>query len=416
MMGEPGGSERENGHTRGRAVPGAVLTPSGARETLSPHSSGEALGGGGGDDRSIRLLLVEDDPESSQALKTVLEKRQVVVTTVAEGEEALRCFHEQSFDVVVADICLQGISGVELLRRIREDRPDFPVILLTGFDSLESAVQAVKLGAQDYILKPLDGVDDLLLPVAKAVRHHRLLVRNRLLEEDRRRAQEELESSHAELRAVSARLVETEEAERKRLGRELHDQVGRNLTTLACSLVMAGKQLPKSGGEDAARCLADALLQIEGMAEQIRHLVFELRPSELDDYGLPAALRWYGEYFSQRTGIPVDVRAAELKSRPASNVETALFRIAQEALNNVAKHAHAGQVTVTLDETEKGVCLVIADDGIGCDATAAGKGPARSGWGLRSMKERAVAVGGRMSVHSQSGQGVRVVVETEVSP
>ena len=143
----------------------------------------------------IRLLMVEDDRDSAQALKGMLERRGVIVRVVETAEEGFRAFRTGPLDVIVADIRLRGKSGIELLSDIRMEQPDFPVILLTGFDSLETAIQAVRLGAQDYILKPVDSVEDVLMPVAKAVRHHRLLLRNRALEQD-------LRTSEARFRTV----------------------------------------------------------------------------------------------------------------------------------------------------------------------------------------------------------------------
>jgi PAS domain S-box-containing protein len=146
-------------------------------------------------DRPISLLLVEDDPESGQALKNMLDKRQISTLMVEDAEDAFGAFKTGHFDVIVADIRLKGKSGIDLLGEIREEDTDFPVILLTGFDSLESAIQAVRLGAQDYILKPLDTIDDLLAPVKKVVHTHRLLLRTRALEQ-------RLRDSEARFRAV----------------------------------------------------------------------------------------------------------------------------------------------------------------------------------------------------------------------
>jgi signal transduction histidine kinase len=364
-------------------------------------------------DEQIRVLLVEDDADSGEALKAMLKKRDTVVTLVPDAEQALRLFKPDAFDILVVDIRLQGMSGVDLLGHIRQIDGDFPVILLTGFDSLESAIQAVRLGAQDYILKPLDRIDDLLLPIKKAVNTHRLLLLNRKLEEERRVAHEELERSREELRALSARLAETEETERRRLGRDLHDQAGQMLTALGISLAIARNQLPRDCEAEAVHRLDDAMRQLETMAEQIRHVMSELRPPMLDDYGLSAALQWYGEQFSRRTRLPVEVQAVELAHRSPANVEAALFRITQEALSNVAKHAQARKVVVTLEEKNPGVRLTIADDGVGFDPRTVREKQARSGWGVLLMRERAMAVGGRMSMYSAPGKGVRVVVETE---
>jgi PAS domain S-box-containing protein len=135
------------------------------------------------DEQQIRLLLVEDDIEAGSSMKAMLEKRGVAVELVERADRALDQFSAEVCDVIVADIRLEDRSGMELLGEIRKQSHSFPVILLTGFDSMESAIQAVRLGAQDYILKPLSSIDDLLKPVEKAVREHRMLMRNRALEQ-----------------------------------------------------------------------------------------------------------------------------------------------------------------------------------------------------------------------------------------
>jgi signal transduction histidine kinase len=143
---------------------------------------------GGKESGKTLLLLVEDDQDSAQATANLIEKRDIGVTSVATGEAALSLWKMGSFDIIVSDIRLPGMSGVDLLKHIRKLSPEFPVILITGYDSLETAVQAVRLGAQDYILKPLNSIQDLLIPVMNAVAHARLLKRYRDLEESLVRA------------------------------------------------------------------------------------------------------------------------------------------------------------------------------------------------------------------------------------
>ena len=145
-------------------------------------------------DAPIRLLLVEDDEESGAALVNMLRKRGVDTVMEQDAALAMRRLETEEFDVVVADIRLDGMSGVELLGAIRQKAGGFPVILLTGYDSLESAIQAVRLGAQDYILKPLESIDDLLRPVRKAVKAHRLLLRNVALEAELRESERRFRS------------------------------------------------------------------------------------------------------------------------------------------------------------------------------------------------------------------------------
>jgi two-component system sensor histidine kinase UhpB len=150
---------------------------------------------------------------------------------------------------------------------------------------------------------------------------------------------------------------------------------------------------------------------VEDTAKDIRDVMAELRPPVLDDYGLIAALRWYCGQFSERTGIATMVQGDESMARVSMAVETSLFRIAQEGLTNVAKHAQASQVTVTLERVPEGVRLAIVDDGVGFDPESVRWTVEQPRWGLLAIRERAAAVGGQLHVKSEPGQGTEVVVE-----
>ena len=222
--------------------------------------------------------------------------------------------------------------------------------------------------------------------------------------EDRKRAEQASRDAAAELQALSRRLVELQESERRALARELHDRLGETLTALSINLGMLNRRGDSAGR--AAR-VKDSLALVKAAAAAIENIAGDLRPPMLDDHGLAAALEWYGKQFSQRVGVAVSVQA-ERDTRLAPEVETALFRIAQEALNNVAKHARARNVAITLWRAASDVVMSIADDGIGLAATRPGE---RSGLGLVTMRERAQAIGGRFVVEPVSEGGTRLTVK-----
>jgi two-component system sensor histidine kinase DegS len=136
-----------------------------------------------------------------------------------------------------------------------------------------------------------------------------------------------------------------------------------------------------------------------------------LRPVGLDDYGLVSAMRWYSKRFSVRTGIPVEVLANENYERLALSIETELFRIAQEAFNNIIKHAKATQVKVIYTRNKKKIRFAISDNGKGFDSDAIFNEPQKIGWGLLLMKERARAIHGKLFVDSQPGKGTTITVD-----
>lgn len=228
---------------------------------------------------------------------------------------------------------------------------------------------------------------------------------------ERKRAEEEIVRQSGLLRALGARLAEVEETGRQHLARELHDHVCQSLTALGLTLTLLRTQMPRKAAAKLRGRLAEAVALVEQIGETIRDVMAELRPPMLDDYGLLSALRWYGAEFSDKTGIRVDVQGQEAVPRLAAPVELALFRIVQEAMANVAKHARATGVVLTEAEDNGMVRLVIADNGAGFDLGQLGQPEGRHLWGLMTMSERAAAAGGRCRIESQPGQGTRVVVE-----
>ena len=216
------------------------------------------------------------------------------------------------------------------------------------------------------------------------------------------------------LHQVSVRMTNADEALRKRLARELHDRVGQTITALGINLNVVQESLPHEKPELHER-LNECIGEIEDISDIIRNVMAELRPAVLDDYGLAAALRWYGEKFAHRTGIDVDLVDTFAPLRMPTDVETALFRIAQEALTNISKHAHANTVTLALTGDASAVSLVIEDDGHGFDAHHGDVFQQRGRWGLLTMQERAEGVGGQCTFTCTPGHGVTVTVVVERS-
>lgn len=222
---------------------------------------------------------------------------------------------------------------------------------------------------------------------------------------------DEANRSRERQQALSRQLAQTQETERRNLSRELHDDAGQKLTALSLSLNMIRSQLPADSPASLHTLLNDSQKLIEEVVDRVRDVMGGLRPPVLDDYGLLAAFRWYGEQFSRRTGIEVKVAGDELTPRLPPDVETALFRIGQEALTNVAKHAQARRVMITMELADRKARLVIADDGAGFEVAMLNRHTGRYHWGLAIMRERAEAAGGRMTIDSTPGKGTQIVIE-----
>jgi len=185
---------------------------------------------------------------------------------------------------------------------------------------------------------------------------------------------------------------------------ELHDQVGQNLTALSINLDMLARRMNALDTEGVRR-LQDSIALLEATAQSIESVLDDLRPPMLDDWGIGPTVQWVAEAFSTRTEIPVRIQVRGAERRIDRQKELALIRVVQEALNNVAKHAHARIVDVVLHWRASSVLVEIADDGIGVEHHGSGE---RRGLGLLSMRERMQAAHGLLEIESAPGKGTRV--------
>ena len=231
---------------------------------------------------------------------------------------------------------------------------------------------------------------------------------------ERRLLEKELKSSREQLRSISQQLVKGDEIQRKRLAMELHDQVGQNLTVLGINLHIIRDLLTDQEEKSMRSRIDDSLQLVEQTGLQTRDIMANLRPSVLDDYGLLATLHWFGQRCATRTGLKVVVEGRDLVPRPDATVETVLYRIAQEAVHNVVKHASADQIIIYVGADDQKVLLTIEDNGKGFDVAAPGQKGKPEGWGLSIMRERAISVGGDCHLHSRPGQGTMVTVEVPI--
>lgn len=210
---------------------------------------------------------------------------------------------------------------------------------------------------------------------------------------------------------VSRRLVAVQESERRELANHLHDLVGQKLTVLSINLNIVKNQLSSDQATQIGTRLDASLQLVEETMESIRDVITELRPTVLDDHGLTSALRWYAEQFAKRTEVATSMITQGPAHRLPPAAEEAFFRIAQEALANVAKYARTRKAIVTLEATLRSICLTISDDGCGFVPTAERPPDRNHGWGLMIMRERAETVGAQLSVESAPGLGTRISVK-----
>jgi signal transduction histidine kinase len=371
------------------------------------------------------ILIVDDEPNVREFIVKVLHRAGHQVVEAAQGVEALEQIRARRPDLVISDVLLPQMDGLELVRRLRQqsDTAQIPILMMSGVfqqDEVRSLTQAC--GVIDLIPKPSASAD-ICQAVDRALRcsppkeflfsstefdenHARLLTdkitaKIKELEEEaaaRRRMAERV-------RTLSARLLEVQESERRHLARELHDEIGQHLTGLQLVLDF-GSNLSL---QEAKAKLHQARAAVAILLGQVRQLAFDLRPAMLDHLGLLPALLWLFERYTSQTRVRVHFRHEGLNSRFAALTETTAYRLIQEALTNVARHAGVVEVAVRVWVQEGWLNVQVEDQGRGYDpATALASGTTT---GLAGMEERVRLLDGTMQIDSMPGAGTHVMAQ-----
>lgn len=223
-----------------------------------------------------------------------------------------------------------------------------------------------------------------------------------------------LRESEKRLRFLSSRLIAAQEQERWRISKELHDEMGHSLAVLKHRVRAVLHRLPRSLPELRAEC-SETVKHIDMMIENMRRLLQDLRPSVLDDLGLSAALAWMVEKFEKQYRVDVFVKMTDIDRclRPESQIN--LYRIFQEGLTNIGKHAHASRVSLTIRQNAATICFELADNGVGFDlAEIKQRNPMDKGMGLETIQERAFMIGAELDITSKIGQGSRLMLKMPV--
>jgi signal transduction histidine kinase len=334
---------------------------------------------------SSRILVVDDEPLNRILLSTSLQEAGYLVETAEDGQEALDMVRARPFDAVLLDLIMPRMDGYQVLAEMKQDAAlrRTPVIVVSSSDEIDSIVRCIEMGATDYLSKPFDPV----------LLHARIRASLASLHEERM----------ALLRERFAQVTAAQEEERQRMARELHDGLGPTLASLSIRLLTAQRQLQREGHPLAGE-IGELAVQVRTSILDIRRLIQDLRPVALDELGLAPALREHLARCAKDRGLTVAF-AADDGERLPSPVETALFRIVQEAVNNVIRHAQAQHLSVTLARAPGRVQVCIADDGQGFDTQLP-----RGGHhiGLWSMAERVEQLGGQFELRSTPGQGTTV--------
>lgn len=360
------------------------------------------------------ILMVDDEPGNLLALEGLLEPLGQNLLRAQSGEEALRMVLKHNLAVILLDVRMPGLDGFETARMIhsRERSRHTPIIFLTGVSlEMESAFRGYEAGAVDYLIKPIVA-EVLRSKVSVFVDLHKKNVALTSEIKERKIAEAQLRDSEVQLRALAARLISIREEERARIAREVHDELGQVLTGLKMDVTWLARRL--AGAEEPLVEKAEAMCRlIDSTMHLIRRISTGLRPEILDDMGLVAAFGWQAKEFQKRMGMRCRLKLPEEQVDLDKELSTAVFRIFQEILTNIARHAKASSVDVTLSISEDLLKLDVADDGIGITESQIG---GRESLGLLGMQERAQLFGGVVNIQGVPGRGTTVSVSIPILP
>jgi len=335
-----------------------------------------------------RILVVEDESIVARDIQfQLLELGYEVAGHAARGDEAIELAGAIRPDLVLMDIQLAGEMDGIAAARVMRNQFGLPVVFLTAFAADDTLDRAKLSEPYGYILKPFSE-RELRTVLTMALYKHQ--------------AEAKLWENTLQLQSMSRRVLEAQETERRRVAHELHDELGQALTAIKINLQSRGHF--QGGATDSLdveniRILDDAL-------QQVRRLALALRPSMLDDLGLGPALQWLGEQTALRSGLEVKLDIPPLEPRLPPEMETACFRIVQEALTNITRHAKAKHVSIALQRQETSMVLTVNDDGCGFDLAAVRARAIQGGSiGVLGMQERAMLIGGQLDITSSPGQG-----------
>ena len=360
------------------------------------------------------ILIVDDDPASITVMQEILAGQGARLVTATSGEEALRKVLDDDFAAILMDVRMPGIDGFTTASMIRERKRSryTPIIFVTGHaEDLTTMFKGYRAGAVDFIVKPV--IPDVLRSkLAVFVGLHDM---NRILNAElaeRTLTEQRLRASEENLRALASHLQSVREEERIHIAREIHDELGQALTGLKFELNTFAKHF--DGDDAAARHDKQQAMNvaIDRIINSVRRIASGLRPEVLDEIGLAAAFDWQAREFQRRTGIRCHVNIPVQFSDPDKERSTALFRIFQELLTNVARHANATRVNVALSEGEAALALCVEDNGRGIKETEA---QSPRSLGFLGLRERVLAFGGTIDVKGDEGKGTRVCVSIPVT-
>src|SRR5215470_15389545 len=346
----------------------------------------------------VNILMVDDQPAKLLSYEAILRELGENLIKANSGREALDRLLKTDIAVVLMDVSMPELDGFELADMIRQ-HPRFQQTAIIFISAVHMSdldrLQGYQRGAVDYISVPI--IPELLRAKVSV-----------FAELHRQRRQ--LEVLNQELRRLSSSLIATQDEERRRIARELHDGLGQELS--AAKMMVEGLIRPDQSADWKARAATEAATSIQRAIQQVRSISHLLHPPLLDEVGLRCALEQYVEGFARRSGIEtlIDPEASTFP-RLTPELETAIFRIVQEALTNVFRHSEARKARVTLLKRDKQIVITVRDDGKGIGEHVIEFRPGSLGIGIAGMRQRVKEFGGEFQIlNAAPGTSVEVVI------
>lgn len=346
-------------------------------------------------ERRIRVLLVEDDEDDYTLVRDLLADSPHVnydIEWVTSYDQALEAMRAPNHDICLLDYRLGERNGLALLYEAIGKAYCIPIVFVTGQGDYEIDMEAMKAGAADFL--------------TKGELNRSLLERSIRYAIQRRRILENLRESESQCRLLSSQLLGAQENERRNIAREIHDSIGQILAAIKFGAEDALDKLRLGDSGGAIAKLENVLPMLRNASDEARRIQMDLRPSILDDLGILVTINWVCREFQKvYSAIEIEKRIGIEENEVPQSLKITLYRIIQEALNNIAKHSKGNRVVLSLERNDSGIALTVQDNGQGFDPEEVRR-RYRKGMGLSSMKERADLSGGTFSIQSEIGKGI----------
>ena len=412
------------------------------------------------------IMVVDDNSATRKLLSNLLNRNGYVVRSADSGPSAIKSVTSRLPDLILLDVMMIGMDGIEVCRRLKSknNSREIPIIFLSALDDTAAKVEGFLAGGVDYITKPFQSEEVLarvgthlrlrelnerleqkvaertteLTEANQALRHeinHRrqterdlqqarenlerkveertaeLSKKNRQLIveiEEHRKTEEALRESENRLHHLSSRLLTAQENERQRISMEIHDELGQNLAFLKLQLNALAGRLTKNQGKLKAE-FNNTLNFIDNIIEEMRRISRDLSPSVLQDLKLGQSLQWMLHDFNKHTGVRMTQDIMDIDTLFDDKEQVNIYRIFQEALNNIRKHAQAQRVKAVVHKNDEKIRIEIEDDGKGFDLDEMwNRHVAERGLGIASLHERTRMLGGTFDLKTETGKGTRL--------